>query len=191
MILFDRPLRLGTRGSPLALAQARMTARALCDTHGWPDSAVAIVTVQTSGDRIQDRALAEIGGKALWTKELDRALAEGDIDFAVHSMKDVETLRPAEMRIAAMLPRADVRDKLVGADSSTRCPTIRWSAPVRRAAPRRWRGCDRTPPSRCSGAMSRHGSPSWRRAKFMRRCWRRGGWTGWGRGMSVSRFPST
>ena len=95
MILFDRPLRLGTRGSPLALAQARMTARALCDTHGWPDSAVAIVTVQTSGDRIQDRALAEIGGKALWTKELDRALAEGDIDFAVHSMKDVETLRPA------------------------------------------------------------------------------------------------
>ncbi|WP_019052271.1 hydroxymethylbilane synthase [Sphingobium xenophagum] len=122
MILFDRPLRLGTRGSPLALAQARMTARALCDTHGWPDSAVAIVTVQTSGDRIQDRALAEIGGKALWTKELDRALAEGDIDFAVHSMKDVETLRPAAMRIAAMLPRADVRDKLVGADSFDALP---------------------------------------------------------------------
>ena len=134
MILFDRPLRLGTRGSPLALAQARMTARALCDTHGWPDSAVAIVTVQTSGDRIQDRALAEIGGKALWTKELDRALAEGDIDFAVHSMKDVETLRPAEMRIAAMLPRADVRDRLIGAPSVEELPA---SAIVGTSSPRR------------------------------------------------------
>jgi hydroxymethylbilane synthase len=122
MILSDRPLRLGTRGSPLALAQARMTARALCDTHSWPDSAVTIVTVQTSGDRIQDRALAEIGGKALWTKELDRALVEGEIDFAVHSMKDVETLRPAAIRIAAMLPRADVRDRLVGVDSFDALP---------------------------------------------------------------------
>lgn len=142
MILFDRPLRLGTRGSPLALAQARMTARALCDTHGWPDSAVAIVTVQTSGDRIQDRALAEIGGKALWTKELDRALAEGDIDFAVHSMKDVETLRPAAMRIAAMLPRADVRDKLVGADSFDALPdnpVVGTSSPRRAAQMRRLR----------------------------------------------------
>ncbi|CCW16836.1 Porphobilinogen deaminase [Sphingobium indicum BiD32] len=99
-----------------------MTARALCDVHGWPDSAVTIVTVQTSGDRIQDRALADIGGKALWTKELDRALAEGEIDFAVHSMKDVETLRPAAIRIAAMLPRADVRDKLVGVDSFDALP---------------------------------------------------------------------
>ena len=122
MILSERPLRLGTRGSPLALAQARMTARALCDAHGWPESAVAIVTVQTSGDWIQDRALADIGGKALWTKELDRALVTGAIDFAVHSMKDVETLRPDAFRIAAMLPRADVRDKLVGADSFDALP---------------------------------------------------------------------
>ena len=117
MLFTDRPLRLGTRGSPLALAQAHMAAQALRAAHGWGEDAIEIVTVQTSGDRIQDRALAEIGGKALWTKELDRALVSGEIDFAVHSMKDVETLRPQAFRIAAMLPRADVRDKLVGAKS--------------------------------------------------------------------------
>ncbi|HEY0269812.1 MAG TPA: hydroxymethylbilane synthase, partial [Sphingomonas sp.] len=78
MTLPDRPLRLGTRGSPLALAQARMTAQALRAAHGWADDAIEIVIVQTSGDRIQDRALAEIGGKALWTKELDRALLAGE-----------------------------------------------------------------------------------------------------------------
>lgn len=122
MLLSERPLRLGTRGSPLALAQARMTARALCDTHGWTDDAIEIVTVLTSGDRIQDRALADIGGKALWTKELDRALVEGDIDFAVHSMKDVETIRPAMIRIAAMLPRADTSDRLLGAESFAALP---------------------------------------------------------------------
>src|SRR3546814_21078399 len=84
-----------------------MTGAALLARHGWDEGAVEIVVMQTSGDRIQDRALADIGGKALWTKELDRALASGEIDFAVHSMKDVETIRPAELRIAAMLPRAD------------------------------------------------------------------------------------
>ena len=105
----DRPLRLGTRGSPLALAQARMTAQALCARQGWVTDAIATVVVQTSGDRIQDRALAEIGGKALWTKELDRALLEGQIDFAVHSMKDVETIRPAEITIAALLPERCMR----------------------------------------------------------------------------------
>ncbi|MBH1991684.1 MAG: hydroxymethylbilane synthase [Sphingomonadaceae bacterium] len=122
MLLSERPLRLGTRGSPLALAQARMTARALCDTHGWADDAIKIVTVLTSGDRIQDRALADIGGKALWTKELDRALVEGDIDFAVHSMKDVETIRPDAICIAAMLPRADSSDRLLGAESFAALP---------------------------------------------------------------------
>src|SRR3546814_169730 len=118
----SRPLRLGTRGSPLALAQAHMTVAALRARHGWDEGAVEIVVVQTSGDRIQDRALADIGGKALWTKGLDRALASGEIDFAVHSMKDVETIRPAEIRIAAMLPRADVRDRLVGADGFAALP---------------------------------------------------------------------
>lgn len=132
----DRPLRLGTRGSPLALAQAHMTMAAIRARHGWPDEAVEIVVVQTSGDRIQDRALADIGGKALWTKELDRALLAGEIDFAVHSMKDVETLRPAEIRIAAMLPRADVRDRLIGAESFDALPPspVVGSSSPRRAA---------------------------------------------------------
>jgi hydroxymethylbilane synthase len=141
--IFPRPLRLGTRGSPLALTQARMTIAALRAAHGWDDSAVEIVPIKTSGDRIQDRALAEVGGKALWTKELDRALIDGEIDFAVHSMKDVETIRPAEIVIAAMLPRADVRDRLIGAESLAALPqgarvgtsSPRRSAQVRRARP--------------------------------------------------------
>jgi len=139
----SRPLRLGTRGSPLALTQARMVIAALRAAHGWGEDAVDIVTVKTSGDRIQDRALAEVGGKALWTKELDRALTDGDIDFAVHSMKDVETIRPAEIVIAAMLPRADVRDRLIGVASLAELPqgarvgtsSPRRSAQVRRARP--------------------------------------------------------
>jgi hydroxymethylbilane synthase len=109
--------RIGTRGSPLALVQAGLVRDALCAVHGWTPAQVEIVPIRTTGDRVQDRALAEIGGKALWTKELDRALLSHEIDCAVHSMKDVETIRPEAIRIAAMLPRADVRDRLVGADS--------------------------------------------------------------------------
>jgi len=110
-------LRIGTRGSPLALAQARLVAEALRDTHGWGPERIEIVAMTTTGDVINDRPLAEVGGKGLWTKELDRALMEGRTDISVHSMKDVETIRPADLRIAAMLPRADVRDRLVGAES--------------------------------------------------------------------------
>lgn len=91
-----------------------MVKDALAASHGI---IAEIVTVRTTGDRVQDRALAEIGGKALWTKELDRALLAGEIDAAVHSMKDVETIRPEAIAIAAMLRRADVRDRLVGAPS--------------------------------------------------------------------------
>ncbi|MGH6787313.1 MAG: hydroxymethylbilane synthase, partial [Novosphingobium sp.] len=109
----DRPLRLGTRRSPLALAQAGEARDRLCAAHQWTAEAVELVPVTASGDRIQDRPLAEIGGKALWTKELDAALLVGEIDFAVHSAKDVETLRPTAIVIAAVLPRADVRDVLV------------------------------------------------------------------------------
>jgi hydroxymethylbilane synthase len=136
------PLRLGTRGSPLALTQARMVAAALSAAHGWHDGDIAIVPIKTSGDKIQDRALAEVGGKALWTKELDRALIGGEIDFAVHSMKDVETIRPAEIAIAAMLPRADVRDRLIGAESLAALPpnaVIGTSSPRRSAQLRRER----------------------------------------------------
>jgi len=110
-------LILGTRGSPLALAQARMVAGALEAAHGWSEGAVAIRTIKTSGDRIQDRPLAEVGGKYLWTKELDQFLLAGETDLSVHSMKDVESDRPDALHIAAMLPRADVRDRLIGADS--------------------------------------------------------------------------
>jgi hydroxymethylbilane synthase len=136
------PLRLGTRGSPLALTQARMVSAALCAAHGWNDGSIDIVPIKTSGDKIQDRALAEVGGKALWTKELDRALIAGEIDFAVHSMKDVETIRPSVIVIAAMLPRADVRDRLIGAGSLAALPrnaVIGTSSPRRSAQLRRER----------------------------------------------------
>ncbi|WP_129792080.1 hydroxymethylbilane synthase [Sphingosinicella sp. CPCC 101087] len=130
----DRPLRIGTRGSPLALAQAHMVANALRAHHGWPEEAVEIVPITTSGDRIQDRPLAEVGGKALWTKELDRCLLDGRTDLSVHSMKDVETVRPEMLTIPAMLPRADPRDRLVGADSVAALPH---GARVGTSSPRR------------------------------------------------------
>ena len=129
-------IRLGTRQSPLAMAQAREAAERLCAAHGWTPEAVELVPVLASGDRIQDRALADIGGKALWTRELDQWLDEGRIDAAVHSMKDVETLRPDSFVIAAVLPRADKADVLLGAASIAALPqaaTIGTSAP-RRAA---------------------------------------------------------
>jgi hydroxymethylbilane synthase len=129
-------LRLGTRGSPLALAQADMVAAALRSAHGWDESAIVIVPIRTTGDRIQDRPLSEIGGKALWTRELDRALLAGEIDCAVHSMKDVETERPTTIAIAAFLPRADVRDRLIGAATLAALPAnarVGTSSPRRRA----------------------------------------------------------
>ncbi len=132
----DRPLRLGTRASPLALAQAHMVQAALLAAHGWEDGQVQIVAMTATGDKIQDRALAEVGGKALWTRELDAALHDGRVDFAVHSMKDVETVRPETLVIAAMLPRADVRDRLIGAMSIDAIPEgakLGTSAPRRRA----------------------------------------------------------
>jgi hydroxymethylbilane synthase len=110
-------LRLGTRGSPLALAQARKVAAAIEAAQRWPDGWVQIVEFTTTGDKVQDRPLAEIGGKGLWTKELDRALIEEEVDFCVHSLKDVESVRPAGIHIAAVRPRGDVRDRILGADS--------------------------------------------------------------------------
>ena len=130
----DRPLRIGTRQSPLAMAQASMVANALLSIHGWRPDQVELVPMIASGDKIQDRALAEIGGKALWTKELDRALGNGEIDCAVHSMKDVETIRPGEFILAAMLERADVHDRLIGADS---IDALAERAVVGTASPRR------------------------------------------------------
>ena len=111
-------LRLGTRGSPLALAQAEETRRRLAEAH--PDlasrGAVEIVVIKTTGDKIQDRALLEIGGKGLFTKEIEEALADGRIDVAVHSMKDVPTRLPDGFGIAAVLEREDPRDAWISRD---------------------------------------------------------------------------
>ncbi len=135
-LLFDaeRPLRIGTRRSPLALAQANMAADAIRAAHGLAVDAVVLVPMLASGDKVQDRPLAEIGGKALWTKELERALLDGEIDIAVHSMKDVETVRADIFTIDAMLPRADVRDRLIGVPSIEALPQ---GARVGTSSPRR------------------------------------------------------
>jgi hydroxymethylbilane synthase len=92
------------------------------------------VTIKTSGDRITDRPLAEVGGKRLWTKEIDSALLSGDIDFAVHSMKDVEVVRPPELRLAAIRPRVYLEDKLIGANS---LDELKEGAVVGTSSPRR------------------------------------------------------
>jgi hydroxymethylbilane synthase len=109
-------VRIGTRGSPLALAQAEEVRRRLAAA--WPDlggsDAVAIVPIKTSGDRIQDRTLAEAGGKGLFTKEIEEALLAGSIDVAVHSMKDMPTWLPDGLTIDCLLPREDPRDVLIG-----------------------------------------------------------------------------
>lgn len=111
-----------------------MVAEALARAHGLPRDAIAIHAVQTVGDKVLDRPLAEIGGKALWTKELDGALIEGEIDFAVHSMKDVETLLAPGISLAAVLERADPRDRLVGAGALADLPA---GAVVGTSSPRR------------------------------------------------------
>ena len=106
-------LRIGTRGSPLALAQAHMVREALAAAHSRDPAGIEIVTIRTSGDRIQDRPLAESGGKGLFTKEIEEALLSGDIDLAVHSAKDLTTLLPAGLTIAACLRREDARDAFI------------------------------------------------------------------------------
>ena len=114
----DRPLRIGTRGSPLALAQARETRGRLMAAHGLPEAAFVIVPIKTTGDRVQDRPLGEIGGKGLFTMEIEAALLEGTIDIAVHSMKDMPTAQPDGLAITCYLPREDVRDAFVALDAA-------------------------------------------------------------------------
>jgi hydroxymethylbilane synthase len=118
----------------LALAQARKVAAAIETAQRWPDGWVQIVEIKTTGDKVQDRPLAQIGGKGLWTKELDRALIEEEVDFCVHSMKDVESVRPKEIHIAAVRPRGDVRDRIVGAESIDK---LKQGATVGTSSPRR------------------------------------------------------
>ena len=109
----ERPLKIGTRGSALALAQAHETRDRLMTAHGLPDLAFEIVVIKTTGDQVLDRALSEIGGKGLFTKEIEEALLEDAIDLAVHSMKDMPTVLPEGLAITALLPREDVRDAFV------------------------------------------------------------------------------
>jgi hydroxymethylbilane synthase len=109
----ETPLRIGTRGSPLALAQAHETRDRLMAAHGLEAAAFRIEVISTTGDRVQDRALRELGGKGLFTKEIEEALQSGRIDIAVHSMKDVPTERQAGLALIAYLPREDARDAFV------------------------------------------------------------------------------
>ena len=109
----QNPLRIGTRGSALALAQAHETRERLMAAHGLPADAFQIVVIKTTGDRVLDRPLKEIGGKGLFTREIEDALTGGDIDIAVHSMKDMPTLQPEGLVIDCYLPREDVRDAFV------------------------------------------------------------------------------
>jgi len=116
-----RRLRIGTRGSPLALAQAHETLERLRAASGWSateaEARLELVVIRTSGDKITDRPLAEAGGKGLFVKELEEALLDRRVDLAVHSMKDVPGILPDGLVIAAALPREDARDALLGAAS--------------------------------------------------------------------------
>ena len=138
-------VRIGTRGSPLALAQAHEVRRLLMTATGRPEAAFAIVVIRTSGDRIQDRPLSEAGGKGLFTKEIEDALVAREIDLAVHSMKDMATSLPNGLDIAALLPREDVRDAFVSlvapslqalaAGAVVGTSSLRRAAQIRRARP--------------------------------------------------------
>lgn len=116
-----RPLRIGTRGSPMALRQTTLVRDRLAAAH--PDlaapGAVEIVAIRTTGDRVQDRVLAEIGGKGLFAKEIEEQLLAGRIDLAVHSLKDLETWLPEGLTIACVLPRDDPRDVFVSVNGAS------------------------------------------------------------------------
>jgi hydroxymethylbilane synthase len=106
-------IRIGTRGSPLALAQAHETRSRLMAAHNLQEDQFEIVVISTTGDRITDRPLADIGGKGLFTKEIEDALFSGSIDLAVHSMKDIPAIVPEGLAFAAILPREDARDAFI------------------------------------------------------------------------------
>ena len=139
MAVSGSTINIGTRGSPLALAQAALTKAALLAAHpALTVEGITIVPIKTTGDKIQDRTLSEIGGKGLFTKEIEEALLDGRIDLAVHSMKDMPTFLPKGLVIAAMLEREDPRDVLISpvADSIETLPkgAIVGTASLRRQA---------------------------------------------------------
>lgn len=106
-------LRLGTRGSPLALAQANLVARLLSERHGVPVEDIVIHVITTSGDRLTDRPLSEAGGKGLFSKEIEAAILAGEVDLGVHSSKDMATVLPDGLVLSTFLQREDVRDAFV------------------------------------------------------------------------------
>ncbi len=110
------PLKIGTRGSPLALWQAHEVRRCLMAAHDLPEAAFDILIIKVLGDQILDRALKDIGGKGLFTREIEEALLAGSIDIAVHSMKDMPTVQPDGLWLDCYLPREDVRDAFVSPD---------------------------------------------------------------------------
>jgi len=112
-------LRIGSRGSPLALVQAREVQRRLASAHGLDATQIEIKTIRTSGDAIQDRPLADAGGKGLFTKEIEEALLAGVIDLAVHSSKDMPTVLPPGLVLSAFLPREDARDAFISHKAKT------------------------------------------------------------------------
>lgn len=109
----SRIIKIGTRKSPLAMAQTRHVAQALCAAHDWPEARVEIIPLSTHGDKILDRPLAEIGGKGLFTHELETGLHEKSLDLAVHSLKDLPTKQPEGLMLACVPPREDARDALI------------------------------------------------------------------------------
>jgi hydroxymethylbilane synthase len=112
-------LRIGTRGSPLALAQARQVRARLAAALGLDPERIEVKTISTTGDMIRDRPLSELGGKGLFTKEIEEALLAGDVDLAVHSAKDMPTVLPGGLGIAAVLPREDARDAFISRKAAT------------------------------------------------------------------------
>jgi len=139
-----RPLRIGSRGSPLALIQARQVQQALALACGLASEAIEIKVIHTSGDKVQDRPLADAGGKGLFTKEIEEALLSDAIDFAVHSSKDIPALLPPGLTLAGFLPREDPRDALVGGKAKTlralpRNALVGTSSPRRQALLKRTR----------------------------------------------------
>ncbi len=114
-----KSLKIGTRGSALALAQARETRDRLMKHHGLREEDIEIVVISTSGDRIQDRPLTEVGGKGLFTLEIEEQLADGRIDLAVHSSKDMPTFLPEGLHLSIFLEREDPRDAFIGRDVKT------------------------------------------------------------------------
>jgi hydroxymethylbilane synthase len=112
-------LRIGTRGSPLALAQTRMVRSRLAAAQGVDEDRITVTVIRTTGDIIQDRTLAEAGGKGLFTKEIEEALRANTIDIAVHSAKDMPTALPDGLTIAGVLPREDARDVFISRIAKT------------------------------------------------------------------------